>query len=194
MHGAKTMDKMTQTTPPPAAPLDPCYPPQADCVSPDGAAPSTSRNPLLVLGAIVLIVFVLLIVYGIRARAEHENNLKTVTETAAIPTVNTTYPSGGANAQEVFLPGNVQAFIETPIYARTNGYLKNWYFDIGAHVRKGQLLATIETPELDQQLDQSRAELERIQANSNLAGVTSDRWQALLAKHSVSQQEADQNK
>ena len=92
------------------------------------------------------------------------------------------------------LPGNVQAFIETPIYSRTNGYLKKWYFDIGAHVRKGQLLAEIETPEVDQQLNQSRAELERMQANEQLAGVTSNRWQALLAKHAVSQQEADQAK
>jgi RND family efflux transporter MFP subunit len=86
----------------------------------------------------------------------------------------------------------VQAFTETPIYSRTNGYLKKWYFDIGSRVRKGQLLAEIETPEVDQQLQQSRAELERIEANMQLAGVTSNRWESLLAKHAVSQQEADQ--
>ncbi|CAN5634732.1 efflux RND transporter periplasmic adaptor subunit [soil metagenome] len=164
--------------------------------APETAAntPPAGRGPLVTGMLVLAILFAVAVFYGIHARAEHENGLKKSTEVASIPTVNTTYPSGGAAGQEVILPGNVQAFIETPIYARTNGYLKKWYFDIGAHVRKGQLMATIETPELDQQLDQSRAELERIQANATLAGVTSERWQALLAKHAVSQQEADQNK
>ena len=75
------------------------------------------------------------------------------------------------------LPGNTQAFIDTPIYARTNGYLKQWYFDIGAHVKQGELLAEIETPELDQQLQQARADLETAQANLDLAQTTADRWQ-----------------
>jgi RND family efflux transporter MFP subunit len=104
------------------------------------------------------------------------------------------HPVEGSKADDLALPGSVQAFTDTPIYSRTNGYLKKWYFDIGAHVRKGELLAEIETPEIDQQLDQSRAELERMQANADLAGVTSNRWQALLAKHAVSQQEADQTR
>jgi RND family efflux transporter MFP subunit len=177
--------------------LEPEFPQQPDLVpgTQIGAQIGTQiGRGYIVLGGVLAILFAAAIISGIRSRATHENTLKSATEAAAIPTVNTTYPSGGANAQEVILPGNVQAFIETPIYARTNGYLKKWYFDIGAHVRKGQLLATIETPELDQQLEQSRSELERIQANANLAGVTSDRWQALLAKHAVSTQEADQNK
>lgn len=148
----------------------------------------------LITGIVLALLFFVAVAYGIHARSSHENELKTTTTTAAIPTVNTTYPSGGAADQSVILPGNVQAFTEAPIYARTNGYLKKWFFDIGAHVRHGQLLAIIEAPEVDQQLEQSRAELERFQANSTLAGVTSDRWQALLAKHAVSQQEADQNK
>jgi RND family efflux transporter MFP subunit len=88
----------------------------------------------------------------------------------------------------------VEAFTDTPIYSRTNGYLKKWYFDIGSHVHKGDLLAEVETPEIDQQLEQSRAELERMVANQDLALVTSNRWQALLAKHAVSQQEADQTR
>ncbi len=162
---------------------------------PETATPAPISRSVFTVGGIVL--FILLaaaVLYGVHARAEHEDSVKESTEKASIPTVNTTYPSGGANSAAVILPGNVQAFTETPIYARTSGYLRKWYFDIGAHVRKGQLLATIETPELDQQLDQSRAELERIQANATLAGVTSDRWQALLAKHAVSQQEADQNR
>jgi len=112
-------------------------------------------------------------------------------EAAALP-VNVVLPTVGSTSQELVLPGNVQAFIETPIYSRTNGYLKKWYFDIGARVRKGQLLAEIEAPEVDQQLLQSQAELERNEANIELAGVTSNRWQSLLAKHAVSQQEADQ--
>jgi RND family efflux transporter MFP subunit len=155
---------------------------------------TVGRSTFLVGGLVLFILLAAAVLYGVHARSEHEDHVKDATETASIPTVNTVYPSGGAAAQSIILPGNVQAFTEAPIYARTNGYLKKWYFDIGAHVRKGQLLATIETPELDQQLDQSRAELERIQANAKLAGVTSDRWQALLAKHAVSEQEADQNK
>ena len=161
---------------------------------PEAVTPAPiSRNVFIIGGIVLFILFAAAVLYGVHARSEHEDDVKDATEKSAIPTVNTTFPSGGAATAEVILPGNVQAFTETPIYARTNGYLKKWYFDIGAHVRQGQLLATIETPELDQQLEQSRAELERIQANAKLAGVTSDRWQALLAKHAVSQQEADQN-
>src|SRR6202041_989089 len=114
------------------------------------------------------------------------------TQAAAILSVNVVHPVEGSKADDLALPGSVQAFTDTPIYSRTNGYLKKWYFDIGAHVRMGDLLAEIETPEIDQQLNQSRAELERMQANANLAGVTSNRWQALLTKHAVSQQEANQ--
>jgi RND family efflux transporter MFP subunit len=108
--------------------------------------------------------------------------------------VSVVHPTAGSKADDLALPGSVQAFTDTPIYSRTNGYLKKWYFDIGAHVHKGDLLAEIETPEIDQQLDQSRAELERMQANAELAGVTSNRWRSLLAKHAVSQQEADQTR
>lgn len=144
---------------------------------------------LLILLAIALIFAV---VYGLRVRSTAERKLERATEESAVMTVRVIHPSVGSASQDLVLPGNVQAFTETPIYSRTNGYLKKWYFDIGSHVRKGQLLAEIETPEVDQQLQQSRAELERIQANMELAGVTSSRWQSLLAKHAVSQQEADQ--
>jgi RND family efflux transporter MFP subunit len=116
------------------------------------------------------------------------------TQDAAILSVNVVHPVEGSKADDLALPGSVQAFTDTPIYSRTDGYLKKWYFDIGAHVRKGDLLAEIETPEIDQQLEQSRAELERMQANADLAGVTSNRWQTLLVKHAVSQQEADQTR
>ncbi len=90
------------------------------------------------------------------------------------------------------LPANIQAYIDSPIYARTHGYLKRWYFDIGAHVQQGQLLAEIETPEVDQQLEQARADLKSVQAASALAQTTAARWQSLLQKHAVSKQETDQ--
>ena len=160
------------------------------------ATPPSAPNPRLVTIVVIVVVIALAaaIISGILGRAAHEHTLKKTTDEAAIATVNTTYPMGGSTAQEIILPGNVQAYVDTPIYSRTNGYLRKWYFDIGAHVRKGQLLAEIETPEVDQQLFQSRSELERTQANADLAGVTSKRWETLLAKHAVSQQESDQNK
>jgi RND family efflux transporter MFP subunit len=144
------------------------------------------------VGILFAVVLLIAIGYGLHIRASHERQLSRATAEAAFLPVHFVHPSISAASQDLVLPGNVQAFIETPIYSRTNGYLKKWYFDIGARVRKGQLLAEIETPEVDQQLSQSRAELERMQANMELAGVTSNRWQSLLAKHAVSQQEADQ--
>jgi RND family efflux transporter MFP subunit len=134
----------------------------------------------------------LLIYFGIHSRAAAESQLKQRTEEAAIPTVAVVFPREGAPTQEIVLPGNTQAFSDAPIYARTNGYLKRWYFDIGAHVRKGQLLAEIETPELDQQLQQARADLDTAQANLNIAKITASRWQDLVSTGSVSQQETDQ--
>jgi RND family efflux transporter MFP subunit len=144
------------------------------------------------IGILFAVALLVAIFYGLHVRTSREKELTHSTDEAAILTVNVVKPQTGSEAQELILPGNAQAFTETPIYSRTNGYLKKWYFDIGSHVRRGQLLAEIETPEIDQQLQQSRAELERIQANMELAGVTSNRWQNLLAKHAVSQQEADQ--
>jgi RND family efflux transporter MFP subunit len=112
----------------------------------------------------------------------------------------TTYPARDGDhhapgippaARAMELPGNTQAFVDTPIYARTSGYLKSWYFDIGAHVTKGQLMATIETPELDEQLQVARADLKSAQADLNLANTTSERYQNLLKSDSVSKQETD---
>lgn len=143
-------------------------------------------------GAIAVVLLLVAIGYGLYTRSRNEQRLSVETEETAIQPVNVVHPTLGSKADDLVLPGNVTAFIDTPIYSRTNGYLRKWYFDIGAHVRKGQLLAEIETPEVDQQLNQSRAELERMQANEQLAGVTANRWQALSAKHAVSQQEADQ--
>jgi len=151
-----------------------------------------SRKGTVFVGIGLLILLGLAIGYGIHSRARTEDELKHSTAQAAIPTVNVTHPTTGSAAQEIVLPGNTQAFTDTPIYARTNGYLRRWYVDIGTRVHKGQLLAEIETPELDQQLQQAEADLKSAEANMQLAQSTSVRWQSLLEKHAVSKQETDQ--
>jgi RND family efflux transporter MFP subunit len=153
--------------------------------------PKISRTSLFFLAA-ALAVLALLLYSGIHSRVAAESRLKQRTEEAAIPTVGVVSPQEGAPLQEIVLPGNTQAFTDAPIYARTNGYLKRWYFDIGARIQKGQLLAEIETPELDQQLQQARADLDTAQANLNIAKITAARWQDLVSTGSVSQQETDQ--
>jgi RND family efflux transporter MFP subunit len=129
---------------------------------------------------------------GIRARAATGEELVRTTDQAAVPVVNVVHPRLSAPMQEIVLPGNIQAFTDSPIYARTSGYLTRWHFDIGARVKKGDLLVEIETPEVDQQLQQARAQVETAQANYNLAQTTADRWQFLLKTNSVSKQETDQ--
>ena len=150
-----------------------------------------ARSLFFGLGVAALLLGVV-IYSGIHQRAMAASSLAAATERAAITTVNVVEPKSGAALQELVLPGTTQAFIDTPIFARTNGYLKQWYFDIGAHVEKGQLLAVIETPELDQQLAQARANLKTAQANEKLAEITAARWQNLLKSDSVSKQETDQ--
>jgi RND family efflux transporter MFP subunit len=129
---------------------------------------------------------------GVTTRLATENSLVRSTEETAIPIVNVIHPKEGAPLEELVLPGNTQAFSETPIFARTSGYLKRWFFDIGAHVKRGDLLAEIETPEIDKQLQQARADLETAQANHHLSETTAARWQFLLQTDSVSRQETDE--
>ena len=117
---------------------------------------------------------------------------KRATQEAAVPTVAVTYPSASAPSDELVLPGTARAFTDAPIYARANGYLKKWYVDIGARVTQGQILAEIETPELDQQLRQARADLENARATMEMARTTADRWQTLLKRDAVSRQETDE--
>ena len=131
------------------------------------------------------------IFWGIRSRSAADSALKQTTAEAAISLVSVVSPKAGAPTQEILLPGTTQAFTDAPIFARTNGYVRGWYVDIGAHVKQGQLLAEIETPEVDQQLQQARADLETAQANLRQAQITADRWQALLESDSVSRQETD---
>jgi RND family efflux transporter MFP subunit len=144
---------------------------------------------LLLLGALWLGLAVL---RGIQVRAHAESALAKYAEQSAIPSVRVIHATKGALAGELVLPGTMEAFTDTPVYARTNGYLRRWYADIGAHVRTGQLLAEIETPETDQQLRQARAELATAQAGLRLAKSTAERWQALRKTDSVAQQETDE--
>jgi len=127
------------------------------------------------------------IVPRLRARAA----LRSDTNDLAISTVSVIHPKLGAPQTEIVLPGNIQAFSDSPIYARTNGYLKKWYVDIGARVKADQLIAEIETPEVDQQLDQARADLKTAQANLRLAEITADRYQGLLKTDAVSKEDVD---
>src|ERR1700734_1170995 len=158
---------------------------------PKTESPPLSRSLFVGLGVAALLLGVV-IYSGIHQRAMAATNLGTVTERASVATVNEGEPKSGGVLEEIVLPGTTQAFIDTPIFARTNGYLKHWYFDIGAHVEQGQLLAVIETPELDQQLIQAQANLKTAQANERLAEITATRWQNLLKTDSVSKQETDQ--
>jgi len=141
--------------------------------------------------ALVVAFFAVILIFGIRSRTKAEANLRAVARQTAAPPVSVVQPKRAAPAEEIILPGNVQPFISSPIYARTDGYLKKWYFDIGAHVKAGQLLATIQAPEVDEQLAQARSTLATAQANLQLAQITMDRYQGLLKKHAVSQQDVD---
>ena len=154
---------------------------------------SKPSSPWLLFGLAAFVIVLGIVIYsGIHERAQAESKLSVSTERAAVPIVNVVEPSSAGLSQEIVLPGNTQAFNDTPIYARTNGYLKHWYVDIGTHVKQGQLLADIDTPEVDQQLDQARADLKNSQANEQLAEITAARWQNLLKTNSVSKQETDQ--
>jgi len=141
--------------------------------------------------AIALIAVATLLGSGIWSRVRARTALNVETAQSALLAVSVVSPKQTAPADEIILPGNVQPFITSPIYARTNGYLKKWYFDIGAHVKQGQLLALIETPEVDQQLQQARSNLLTAQANLELASITKTRYQGLLKSNAVSQQDVD---
>src|SRR5436305_13137316 len=132
-----------------------------------------------------------LVVSGILPRIKAKSVLRQETSLAAEPAVTVVHPQRQTGAQELVLPGNIQAYMDAPIYARTSGYLKKWYFDIGSHVKSGQLLAEIESPEVDQQLQQAREELGTAQANLKLAQLTAARYTDLLKSDSVAKQDVD---
>lgn len=149
------------------------------------------RLKLLLAILVVAITATALVFSGIAPRLRARQILAEQTHAAAEPVVTVVHPMLQASAEELVLPGNIQAFVDAPIYARTNGYLRRWYFDIGARVKKGQLLAEIESPETDQQLQQAEEELATARANLKLAQITSQRYIDLLRTDSVAKQEVD---
>jgi membrane fusion protein, multidrug efflux system len=164
---------------------------RATIQAPPETPPASPRRALLIVGVLLLL---LLIAGGITllVRISHEHALAKETEVETVPTVAFVYPTTEKANEELVLPGSLLAYVESPIYARTNGYLVRWYKDIGSRVTKGELLATIDTPEVDQELNQTRAARQQILAQLDLAKITADRWEKLRNTDAVSAQEADQ--
>ncbi|WP_213766439.1 efflux RND transporter periplasmic adaptor subunit [Caballeronia sp. dw_19] len=150
------------------------------------------RRRLVMIGVVGVAVALIVVAAGVTLRAVDARNLKTWTNAQTVPTVTVIHPVSSANGPTLDLPSHLEAYSRAPIFARVSGYLKSWNVDIGAPVKAGQLLAVIESPELDQQLLQARADLASAQANAALAGTTAKRWQALLGTDSVAQQEVDE--
>ena len=156
------------------------------------ASDGALRRKIRFYALVLLVVALILAVWGELSRVLARSALVKEAADGAVITVITTTASRNALGEDLTLPGSVQAFAEAPIYARTSGYLKSWQTDIGTQVTKGQLLAEIETPEVDKQLSQSQADLATARANESLSNSTNDRWKGLLATESVSKQDADE--
>lgn len=154
------------------------------------SAPSPRRIRLV--GVIAAVVVVAVVVLGVATRITDAKQLKTWTDAQSVPTVNIISPTSTSNGAPLELPGRIEAYARAPIYARIAGYLKSWNVDIGSKVKAGQLLAEIETPDLDQQLLQAKADFASAQANEALASTTAKRWQSMLQSDSVSKQEVDE--
>ena len=158
----------------------------------DAKADQKLRKTLRTVLIILLLMALVLAVWGVAARLHERSQLSRRTSSEAEITVVTAKPELSGAGDELVLPGIVQAYVEAPIYARTSGYLKAWHTDIGSHVHPGELLAEIETPEVDRQLSQSKADLATAQANLDLSRSTNERWKELLKTQSVSKQDADE--
>ena len=154
-------------------------------------SPRSGKRLLLFL--VVPLLLAASALFGIQGRQKQTQQLANTTEALGLQPVSVIHPERGKSSSELTLPGMTQAFSESPVYARVDGYVHTWYVDIGARVTKGELLAVIEAPEVDQQLNQARAMLTQAQANLQLAKVTAPRYQELIKTNSVSQQEVDQN-
>jgi RND family efflux transporter MFP subunit len=158
---------------------------------PPEVPPAPPHRALMVVG-VALLVLIVAGAITLIARASHEQALAKETEQQTVPTVAVVHPLAEKPDVELVLPGTLQAFAESPIYARTSGYLVRWYKDIGSRVNEGELLATIDTPEVDQELNQARATRQQIVAQLELAKISAERWENLRKSDSVSAQEADQ--
>jgi len=154
-------------------------------------AATDGRGPMLRWFFVLFLIFAVLGVYIFVQRKTEHQVLAQQTERMAVPYVSVIHATPVEGESQMVLPGTLKAYVESPIYARTNGYLQKWYKDMGSHVNKGDLLAEIETPEVDQQLAQARADLTTTQANLNLAGITATRYQDLIKTDSVSKQDVD---
>ncbi len=150
----------------------------------------TGRGALILLG-VLLVIAVVAAVAGILPRMRAQKALAARTDELALADVVVESPRLGEPSQEIVLPGNMFAYVDSPIYARTDGYLEKWYFDIGAHVRKGQLLATIASPEVDQQLAQAKADLLTAESNARYAKQQAQRYTDLLAQNAVTKQDTE---
>ncbi len=171
----------------------PTHPQQAhpQIERPPDLPPAPTGRAKILVGAVLLVLLVAGAITFLNRRSE-ANALAKETEAVSIPNVAVVQPQSESGNDELVLPGNLQAYIESPIFAQTSGYLVRWYKDIGSQVQKGELLAAIDTPEVDQQLSQARAAREQINAALGLAKISADRWASLRKTDSVSQQEADQ--
>jgi len=165
---------------------------QAERQAQEPHASPASVSKALVVAAVILLVLIVSGAATILSRHYDDKVLAKATEAAAIPSVAVVHPKAEKADDEIILPGTLQAFEESPIYARTSGYLVKWYKDIGSRVKEGELLAKIDTPEVDQELSQARASRQQIAAQLQLAKISADRWENLRKSDSVSQQEADQ--
>ena len=159
---------------------------------PDFAAPAVSHRKLAITGIVLALLAAGVAALGIATRAAETSRLQARAAAQAVPTVAVVVPGNSGDASALELPGRLEAYSRASIYARVSGYLKSWRADIGAKVSAGQLLAEIETPDLDQQLLQARADLASAQAGAALAGTTARRWQAMLSSDSVSRQEVEE--
>jgi RND family efflux transporter MFP subunit len=144
------------------------------------------------VGVAAALLAIAVVAYGLGSRASQNSRLRELTEAQTVPTVAIVTPTSAVNSAGLELPGRLEAYIRAPIYARVPGYLKTWKHDIGAKVKAGDVLAEIETPDLDQQLMQARAELNVAQANAKLAQIGAERWQSLASTDAVAKQDVDQ--
>jgi RND family efflux transporter MFP subunit len=152
---------------------------------------SQSKSRLFLVLILVVIALAIIGGFTLLQRRSQYRALANETEQLAVPTVSVVHPTTEPGQEDLVLPSTLQAYVESPIYARTNGYLKKWYHDIGAHVRQGELLADIDTPEVDQELSQARADLSTSLANENLSKITANRYEELIKTDGVSKQEVD---